>query len=122
MEAQLNALPPVVVGTYPPSGATGVGPGIPWIRVNFNKPMAPGSWSWVEAWPGSTPEIVGEPYFEGDRSCLVRVKMEPGRTYAWWINSDTFQNFRDRNGTPAVPYLLIFETQPAIRNGAVRPE
>ena len=121
-EILLQARPPVVIATDPPSGAYDVTTGEREVRVTFSKPMAEGSWSWVEAWPGSTSEIVGEPYFEGDRSCVMRVTMEPGRTYAWWINSDTFQNFRDRNGTPAVPYLLIFETQPAPRNGVARPE
>ena len=40
----------------------------------------------------------------------MTVKLEPGRTYAWWLNSETFQNFKDQHGNPALPYLLIFRT------------
>ena len=73
--------------------------------------MADQSWSWAEAWPGSVPETIGEPQFDSDRrSCSVKVKLEPGRTYACWLNSEGFTNFKDTSGNPAVPYLLIFET------------
>ena len=41
----------------------------------------------------------------------MKVRLEPGRTYAWWLNSDKFKNFTDRVGRPAVPYLLIFQTK-----------
>ena len=41
----------------------------------------------------------------------VELRLEPGRTYAFWLNSDQFKNFRDSEGRPAVPYLLIFETK-----------
>jgi hypothetical protein len=41
----------------------------------------------------------------------MKVRLEPGRTYAWWLNSDKFKNFTDLAGRPAVPYLLIFETR-----------
>jgi hypothetical protein len=42
----------------------------------------------------------------------MKVRLEPGRTYAWWLNSDKFKNFTDLAGRPAVPYLLIFQTKP----------
>jgi len=37
--------------------------------------------------------------------------LEPGRTYAFWLNSENFKNFKDAEGRPSVPYLLIFETK-----------
>jgi len=107
----VDTLPPVVVQTQPASGARDVAPGIVEIRVKFSKEMTDGSWSWTSAWPDSTPEAVGRPSYDEDRqTCLLKVKLEPGRTYAWWLNSEKFQNFKDKHGNPALPYLLIFRT------------
>ena len=41
--------PPVVVETFPVSGARDVAPGETEIRVRFSKPMTDGSWSWSTA-------------------------------------------------------------------------
>jgi serine/threonine protein kinase/cytochrome c-type biogenesis protein CcmH/NrfG len=104
--------PPVVVETQPLSGARDVQPGETEIRVRFSKEMADGSWSWSTAWENSAPEIIGQPHYESDgRTCVAKVKLEPGRTYAWWLNSNKFKNFTDLAGRPAVPYLLIFQTK-----------
>jgi RNA polymerase sigma-70 factor (ECF subfamily) len=43
---------------------------------------------------------------------VAKVKLEPGKTYAFWLNSNNFHNFKDNDGRPAVPYLLIFQTKP----------
>jgi hypothetical protein len=89
-----------------------VKPGETEIRVRFSKKMTNGSWSWSTAWENSTPEFIGQPHYEADgRTCAVKVKLEPGKTYAFWLNSDQFKNFTDRAGQAAVPYLLIFQTQ-----------
>jgi RNA polymerase sigma-70 factor (ECF subfamily) len=74
--------------------------------------MIDGGWSWSTAWADSAPESLGEPaYLDDDRTCVLRVRLEPGRTYGWWLNSDRFQHFQDQQGRPAVPYLLIFQTR-----------
>jgi len=104
---------PVVVETFPISNARDVTPGEVEIRVRFSKPMTDGSWSWSSAWENSEPEFVGKPHYESDgRTCAVKVKVRPGRTYGFWLNSGKFQNFMDRDGRPSVPYLLIFQTKP----------
>jgi hypothetical protein len=105
--------PPVVVETFPVSGARDVAPGEMEIQVRFSKGMAHGSWSWSSAWKDSTPESLAEPHYLDDgRTCVLKVRLEPGKTYAWWLNSDEFKNFKDTAGLPAVPYLLIFQTKP----------
>jgi serine/threonine protein kinase len=104
--------PPVVVETQPLSGARDVPPGETEIRVRFSKEMTDGGWSWSTAWENSTPETVGQIHYETDqRTCVLQAKLEPGRTYAWWLNSEKFRNFTDRGGRAAVPYLLIFQTK-----------
>jgi tRNA A-37 threonylcarbamoyl transferase component Bud32 len=110
--ATLESLPPVVVRTEPASGARDVSPGIVEVRVKFSKEMTEGSWSWTTAWADSTPEVVDAPRYDPDRrTCVLKAKLEPGRTYAWWLNSGKHQNFKDKGGNPAVPYLLIFRTR-----------
>ena len=41
------------------------------------------------------------------------MKLEAGKTYVSWLNSEKFKNFKDAEGKPAVPYLLVFETKTA---------
>ena len=55
--------------------------------------------------------MIGSPHYLDDhRTCVLKVRLEPGQTYAWWLNSQNFGNFKDRAGQPAVPYLLMFQT------------
>jgi RNA polymerase sigma-70 factor (ECF subfamily) len=108
----IETLPPVVVKTVPEAGSRNVAPGISEIRVTFSKKMMDGSWSWSTAWQGSSPEIIGKPRYDADgKTCVIKVKLEPGKTYGYWINSERFRNFKDASGKAAVPYLLAFETK-----------
>ena len=60
------------------------------------------------------PELVGKPkYLDDGRTCVVQVKLQPGKFYATWLNSEKFRNFKGTNGQPAVPYLLTFTTAAA---------
>ena len=113
LQAQdIETLPPVVVKTVPEAGARDVASGTTEIRVTFSKKMKDGSWSWSTAWQDSSPEIIGKPKFEADgKTCVIKVKLEPGKTYGYWINSEKFKNFKDASGKPAVPYLLAFQTK-----------
>lgn len=108
----LETVPPVVVETVPAAGSSDVDPGLTEIAVTFSKPMLDGSWSWVQLGPETFPKMTGDPrYGEDGRKCVLPVQLQPGKTYAIWLNVDNFQNFRDRDQRPAVPYLLIFETR-----------
>jgi len=42
---------------------------------------------------------------------VLPVKLEPGKTYAVWVNSEKFDNFKGADGRSAVPYLLVFKTR-----------
>jgi RNA polymerase sigma-70 factor (ECF subfamily) len=104
--------PPVVVQTVPPSGASDVDPAVADIRITFSKPMQDHSWSWRQ-WDGERfAEAAGEPHYLADgRTCVLPVKLEPGRVYTLWLNDETHREFKDAGGQPALPYLLIFETR-----------
>lgn len=109
----VDSIAPVVVKTVPEAGSKDVAPGVMEIKVKFSKEMTTDqSWSWCTAWQDSTPEGIGKPHYEADhRTCVLKVKLEPNKTYGYWINSQRFHGFRDTEGHPAIPYLLVFQTK-----------
>ena len=112
-EITVQSMPPVVVSTLPQAGDTSVDPSLKEIRVTFSKDMmTEDMWSWVEVSKESFPKIVGKVRFLSDkRTCIAPVKLMPGKTYAIWFNSERFNSFKDKQGSPAVPYLLVFQTR-----------
>ncbi len=110
-EVTLESTPPVVVKTVPAAGANDVDPKLTEIRVTFSKDMEDGSWSWATLSEESFPKGDGKAKYLADkRTCVLPVKLEPGKTYAIWVNSDKVRNFKDADGRSAVPYLLVFKT------------
>ena len=111
-EMSVQSMPPVVVKTYPQAGDLQVDPSLKEITVTFSKDMMTNQmWSWVMISKESFPQIVGEvKYLSDKRTCVAKVKLEPGKTYAVWFNSEKHNAFRDTNNNPAVPYLLVFQT------------
>lgn len=108
----VDSIAPVVVKTVPEAGNKNVAPGVMEIKVKFSKEMTDQSWSWSTAWQDSTPEGIGKPHYEADhRTCVLKVKLEPNKTYGYWINSQRFHGFQDTEGHPAIPYLLVFQTK-----------
>ena len=108
-EMSVAALPPVVVKTVPQAGDTKVDPSITESKGTFSKKMTTGkNYSWAgadESW------VTGKPHWLADgRTCVLPVKLEPGKTYVVWLNSSSFRHFKDSRGQAAVPYLLVFET------------
>jgi hypothetical protein len=112
-EVTLEKAPPVVVKTLPQAGDDAVDASTTEIRVTYSKDMQDGTWSWSTWGEDTFPRMTGKPHYDTDkRTCVAPVKLEPGRTYAIWLNSNNFGNFRDTSGHSAVPYLLIFQTKP----------
>lgn len=113
-EVTLESAPPVVVRTMPLAGATDVDPGLTEISVTYSKAMMDRNWSWSTWGEENYPKTTGEAHYLPDgRTCVLPVRLEPGRFYAIWLNSDKFKNFQDSGGRPAVPYLLTFTTTAA---------
>lgn len=111
-DLDLDAYPPVVVKAHPQAGAADVDTELAEIRVTFSKPMASRSWFWATHGLETFPTVDGTPrYLEDKRTCVLPVQLEPGRTYALWINSAQYKNFKDTGGRPAIPYLLVFRTK-----------
>ena len=111
-EVTLESVPPVVVTTVPEAGTAEVDPKLTEIKVTFSKDMLDGWWSWAVQSKESFPQMDGKPKYLGDkRTCVLPVKLEPGKTYAIWVNSAQSKNFKDTDDRPAVPYLLVFTTK-----------
>lgn len=110
-EISLESAPPVVVKTVPVAGATDADPALTEIKVTYSKAMQDGSWSWSTWGEENYPETTGAPRYLADgRTCVLPVKLQLGKFYAIWLNSDKFKNFTDAQGRAAVPYLLTFTT------------
>lgn len=108
----IDSFAPVVVKTVPEAGTKNVPPGEYEIKVTFSKEMRDHSWSWSTAWKDSDPQVIGEPKYDSDhKTCILKVKLEPDKTYGYWLNSQNFHNFKDAQGHSAVPYLLVFQTK-----------
>ncbi len=109
----IEALPPVEVKTVPVAGDGAVDPATKEIRVTFSKNMLTEKmWSLVTVSRETFPKIDGQmKYLPDKRTFVAPVKLEPGRTYALWINQGRFTSFRDAVDNPAVPYLLVFHTR-----------
>jgi Bacterial Ig-like domain len=108
----LASVPAVVVKTVPEAGAEGVDSRLTEIKVSYSKNMQDGSWSWSTFSADTFPTLDGKPKYLADkRTCVLPVKLAPGKTYAIWLNSEKFGNFKDADGRSAVPYLLVFKTK-----------
>ena len=111
-DVTLESVPPVVLKTVPEAGTADVDPQLTEIKVTFTKDMQDGTWSWATLSKESFPQLNGQPKYLADkRTCVLPVKLEPGKTYAVWLNSTKFGNFKDAEGRAAVPYLLVFKTK-----------
>jgi len=103
---------PVVVKTVPEAGSKDVPPGEFEVKITFSKDMADQAWSLCTVWENSDPKGIGKIHYEADhRTCALKVKLEPGKTYGWWINSPQFHHFQDTQHHSAVPYLLVFKVK-----------
>ena len=111
-DVTLESVPPVVLKTVPEAGTADVDPQLTEIKVTFTKDMQDGSWSWATLSKESFPQLNGQPKYLADkRTCVLPVKLEAGKTYAIWVNTSKFVNFKDTDGRSAVPYLLVFRTK-----------
>jgi len=106
-------MPPSVVSTSPAAGQMNVDPSTSEIRVTFSKNMMTNRmWAVCQVSKETYPQRSGDiHYLEDNRTCVVPVKLEPGKTYILWFNQGKFNSFRDTENHPAVPYLLVFQTR-----------
>jgi hypothetical protein len=44
-------------------------------------------------------------YLKDKKTCVLPVKLEPGKTYVIWINSGKYNYFKDKDENSAIPYF-----------------
>ncbi|GMR22440.1 MAG: hypothetical protein BMS9Abin37_0791 [Acidobacteriota bacterium] len=108
----VETAPPVVVETTPRAGAVDVDPNLAEVRVTFSKDMMTDNmWSVVKISDDTFPKLAGEVGYQDARSFVIPVALEPGSTYALWLNYKQNDAFRDVNGSSSIPYFLVFQTR-----------
>jgi hypothetical protein len=109
----IDTLPSSVVRTVPQCGDKRVdASATKQIEVTFSKEMLDKSWSWVQISNETFPKLIGAPHYLADKkTCVLDVKLEPGKTYAIWANSEKLGDFKDTGNRSAIPYLLVFQTK-----------
>lgn len=109
----VKSMPPSVVKTVPQAGDTDVDPALKEMTVTFSKNMKTNRmWAVCQISKETFPENAGQIHYLADqRTCVVPVKLDPGKTYVVWFNRGQFNSFRDTENNPSVPYLLVFSTR-----------
>jgi len=112
-EISVKTMPPSVVKTVPEAGDTAVDPGLKEITVTFSKEMKTNRmWAVCQISKETFPATAGQiHYLSDERTCVVPVRLERGKTYVLWFNRAQFNSFRDKENNPSVPYLLVFKTK-----------
>lgn len=104
---------PAVVRFEPPNGATDVDPATPALVATFDRPMGEG-WSWVMDTSGVFPETTGPASLASDGlRAVLPVRLQPGRSYVVWLNSEEHRGFHDRAGAELAPVRWTFTTRAA---------
>ncbi|MEO1497609.1 MAG: M56 family metallopeptidase [Planctomycetota bacterium] len=113
---------PVVVETSPARGDTDVDPKTDEIRVTYDRPMTTGkNYSWTgDSKADEFPPIdeSREVRWEGDRTCVLPVKLRGGRFYRIGVNAKGAQRFKSADGKPAAHTAVYFATAGAKRSVA----
>jgi len=112
-QVSVGNMPPSVIKTVPPAGATDVDPALKELSFTFSKDMTDKSWSACQISDETFPQSGdGQMHYLPDkRTCVMPVKLEPGKTYVIWLNRGQFQAFRDTHHNSSIPYLLVFQTR-----------
>jgi hypothetical protein len=110
----IEKAPPVVIKTVPEAGTKDVAPGVVEIRVTFSKEMKDQAWSFDTLYNREDVQKIfagANPRYESDRrTFVVKLNLEPNKTYGFWVNSEKLNKFQDPRGIRALPYLLVFKT------------
>jgi hypothetical protein len=109
----VSRTPPVVVSTFPATGAT-VRSGVTVLKVTFDQAMDAAAWDYAKGADGVLPSCLAKPRLLGDhRTFVLLCTTAPGARYAIRLNGDGARGFTGLGGRPASPYDLSFSTEPS---------
>lgn len=114
---KIKAESPKIVRMEPENGAVDVDPGLKEIRIVFDRKMKTDSFALMYA-PGEEdqfPEETGKVGYDSDeRTLIIPVRLKPGWTYKFGLNSRQAIGFIDRNGAPLYPIKITFKTRAGV--------
>ena len=106
--------PAHVVASDPPLGVANVDFRKREITATFNRPIAPGDFSWVlQSGSGEYPAPRGgpPPGLSADRRTVsLQVRLSPGTVYALGVNDLYYCGYKDTKGRPVLPFGWCFKT------------
>lgn len=103
---------PKVVAIEPANGAKDVdAAAVTKVVITFDRPMRDKSWSIVGGGE-KYPKFERPAYDAACKVLTVPVKLEPGKTYVFGLNSEQFKAFASKDGVPLEPILVTFTTAP----------
>ena len=115
IETRVGRLPKVV-SISPANGDKSADPATKEIRVEFDRPMRTNSYA-VMGDPTKTPPVaqsagraVPPRFLEGRKVFVMPVKLEPGKTYVYALNSVYRSGFVSAEGLPLDPVEVTFTT------------
>ena len=112
-----DAVKPAVFETFPETYTNDVEPTLNEISVTFDQDMFPNGWSWCRTGgPEIYPQVTGTPHWEGSRTCVLPVKIEPAKAYLVLINLLPYEGFKNTDMIPARSYAIVFSTKDKFGN------
>jgi len=113
-ERTAEDFPAYAVSADPPLGTSDVEAGQREIKVTFNRPVAPGDFSWVRmSGSGLYPGFRGgpPPSLSEDRlTATLAVRLSPATVYALSVNDVFYFGYKDTKGRPVLPFGWCFKT------------
>mgnify|MGYP002382325540 CR=1 FL=1 len=109
--AKREATAPKLVTMSPANGAVDVEPSTATLVLQFDRPMKRTGWSLVGS-KENVPEVVGTPAWDTAGKILTAtIRLVPGRTYRFSLNSERFTGFQAADGTPLAPVDVVFSVK-----------
>jgi hypothetical protein len=112
---------PHIVRLTPPNGAGDVYAGLTEVRIEFDRPMKTDSYAIFggqDGMFGKKGDAAFKGRFSADGKTFVQpVRLEPGKTYRFSINSMWRDGFRSAAGLPLDPVRVTFTTEKAGNSG-----
>lgn len=103
-----SAEPPRITHATPDHADT-ISPTLTELRFTFDQDMSTSGQSICGGGP-SFPQITAPGRWDGPRTFVLPVKLEPGKSYSLSINCPAARNFRSSRGEPAEPHPIQFRT------------
>lgn len=101
---------PKLISLTPKNGAGDVDPAVKAIVITFDRAMQKGNWS-VVGGGDDFPEVTGRPSYDASGKVLtIPVRLKPGWTYRFQLNSPRHQGFRSSAGVALEPVPVEFRT------------